>query len=80
VPDFAFQGPGVRAESVVEGSPAARAGVTAGDVILKIDDKPIANLQEFSNVLRTVNPGQTVKVLLRRADKELTLQVTLAER
>jgi len=80
VPDFAFQGPGVRADGVVDGSPAQKAGIQAGDVILKIDDKAVANLQEFSNLLRALQPGQTVTVLLRRGDQERTLKVTLAER
>jgi hypothetical protein len=80
VPDFAFPGPGVRAEGVVEASPAAKAGVVAGDVILRVDGKPIANLQEFSNLLRTLSAGQTVSVDVRRGNKELTLKVTLVER
>jgi hypothetical protein len=80
VPDFAFQGPGVRAEGVVDGSPAQKAGVQAGDIILRIDDKAVANLQEFSNLLRTLQPGQTITVLLRRGAEERTLKVTLSER
>ena len=39
-----------------------KAGLAAGEVILKINDQPIANLQEFSNLLRTLKPGQTVTV------------------
>jgi hypothetical protein len=80
VPDFAFEGPGVRAEGIVEGSPAAKAGIAAGDVLLRINDRPIANLQEYSNLLRTLKPGQTVSVVLRRGEKELTVSVTLGER
>jgi hypothetical protein len=80
VPDFGFAGPGVRAQAIVDGSPAAKAGVQAGDVILRIDGKEIANLQEFSNVLRTLAPGQAVTVLLMRGGREVTLTVTLAER
>ncbi len=80
VPDFAFAGPGVRAEGITEGSPAAKAGLQPGDVLMRINDQPIANLQEYSNLLRTLKPGQTVTVVVRRGEKELTLSVTLAER
>jgi hypothetical protein len=80
VPDFAFPGPGVRAESIVEGSPAAAAGLQAGDVLLKVGDRAIANLQDYSNVLRALNPGDTVPVVVRRGDKELTVTVTLGGR
>jgi hypothetical protein len=80
VPDFAFPGPGVRADGITEGSPAAKAGLQPGDVILRIDGQPIANLQEYSNLLRTLKPGQTVTVVVRRGEKELSVPVTLAER
>jgi hypothetical protein len=80
VPDFAFAGPGVRADAITDGSPAAKAGLLPGDVLLRIDDQPIANLQEYSNLLRTLKPGQTVRVVVRRGDRELTVSVTLAER
>ncbi|HET9262281.1 MAG TPA: M20/M25/M40 family metallo-hydrolase [Vicinamibacterales bacterium] len=80
IPDFAFQGPGVRAEGIVEGSPAAKAGLAAGDVLVRINDHLIANLQEYSNLLRTLQPGQTVSVVVQRGGKEMTVSVTLGER
>jgi S1-C subfamily serine protease len=49
-------------------------------VLLRINDQPIANLQEYSNLLRTLKPGQTVSVLVRRGDREFTVSVTLAQR
>jgi aminopeptidase N len=80
VPDFGFPGPGVRAESIVEGSPAEKAGLAAGDVILKVGDQAVANLQDYSNILRELEPGATVPVVVRRGDKELTITVILAGR
>ena len=40
MPDFAFTGPGVRVASVTEGSPAAKAGLQAGDVIVELAGQP----------------------------------------
>jgi S1-C subfamily serine protease len=48
MPDFAFAGPGVRVAAVTPGSPAEKAGVREGDVLLAMDDKEIASLQAFS--------------------------------
>jgi membrane-associated protease RseP (regulator of RpoE activity) len=80
VPDFAFPGPGVKVTGLVPDSPAARAGIKEGDVVMRIDGKPVASLQEFSNLLRTLTAGQTVMVAIQRGAGELTLPVTLVER
>lgn len=76
VPDFAFPGPGARVGGTVRGSPAEK----AGDVLLKIDDRPVATLQAFSDLLKTLTAGQTVSVLLKRGEREMTVQVTVVER
>jgi hypothetical protein len=80
VPDFAFEGPGVKVSGLVPDSPAAKAGIKEGDTLLKIDGKPVANLQGFSDVLRTLAPGQTVQVVISRDGKDQTVAVTLAAR
>ena len=80
MPDFAFSGPGVRVDGLVDGSPAAQAGIQVGDVILDIDGTVIANLQGFSDRLRTLSPGQTVAVRVQRGAETLTAKVTVVER
>jgi aminopeptidase N len=80
VPDFAFEGPGVRVTGLVPGSPAEKAGIHAGDVLTSIDGKPVANLQGFSTVLATLAPGQTVRAVVVREGKEVAVSVTLVER
>jgi aminopeptidase N len=80
VPDFAFPGPGVKVTGVVPDSPAAKAGVREGDIIIRIEGGEVANLQVFSNMLRSFSPGQTVAVVLRRGAADVELSVTLAER
>ena len=80
MPDFAFAGPGVKVAGVTPGSPAAKAGVMEGDVLLKVGEKDVANLQAFSGILRELVPGQTVKVVLGRGGQQQTLDVTVVER
>jgi serine protease Do len=65
---------------VTPGSPAEKAGVKEGDVLLKVNGQDIANLQGFSGVLRGLAPGQTVKVVLSRGGTEQSVDVTVAER
>jgi hypothetical protein len=80
VPDFAFAGPGVRVESVVEGSPAEKAGVLAGDVLLAIDATELKSLRDLSEALKARAAGDAVKLRLRRGADELTLEATLVAR
>ncbi len=80
MPDFAFEGPGVKVEAVVPGSPAEKAGVKPGDVLLKLDGTAVASLRDYSERLKAARPGQTVRATLRRDGKELDVDVTLVER
>ena len=80
VPDFAFEGTGVRLSGVTAGSPAERAGMKEGDVITRVGDRPVANLREFSHVLRTLTAGQSVTVVYVREGQEQSASVTVVER
>lgn len=80
VPDYAEGLGGVRAESVVPASPAARAGIRGGDVVTHLDGRPVASLGAFSEALKALTPGQVVVARLRRDGAELELRVTLSER
>jgi hypothetical protein len=80
MPDFAFSGPGVLVAGVTPGSPAEKAGVKEGDVLLRVAGQDVANLAGFSAILRGLSPGQTVPVVLSRGGAEQQLSVTVVER
>ncbi len=80
MPDFAHPGPGVKVAGVTPGSPAEKAGVKEGDVILQVDGRDVANLGAFSAILKDLKPGQTVKALVDRAGARLAFEVTVVER
>jgi len=80
MPDFAHPGPGVKVAGVTPGSPAEKAGVKEGDVILQVDGRDVANLAGFSALLKELKPGQTVKAVVDRAGERLTFEVTVVER
>jgi hypothetical protein len=80
VPDFAYQGEGVRLEDVLPDSPAERAGVQPGDVLLALDGEPTPDLRTYSQRLKAREPGDTVTLKLRRNGGIVTLQATLTER
>jgi serine protease Do len=67
---------GVLVRSVLKGSAAEKAGIKAGDVITKVDDRDIRTPAEISNRLRSLR-GKSVPVALTRERKEMTLTVPI---
>jgi hypothetical protein len=71
---------GVLLEAVLEGSPAEKAGIRGGDVLLEFGGERITVLEEFEAALRRHRPGDRVKVKVRRGDQVVETEVTLARR
>ena len=80
VPDFGSPSNGVRFSDVRDGSPAAKAGLKAGDTLVQFGEKPIQNLYDFTYALREHKPGDLVPVKVIRDGKALRVNVTLTKR
>jgi hypothetical protein len=80
IPDFAFAGPGMRLDGVVPGSPAEKAGLAKGDVIVKLGDTETADLRAFSAALKALSPGSRVKVTFVRDGKQATAEAEIVAR
>ncbi len=80
IPDFSRTEGGVLISGAREGSPAAQAGLVAGDVIVKFDDVTVDNLYDYAYALRSRKPGQTVRLTIRRGDERRVVPVTLGKR
>jgi serine protease Do len=68
---------GALVAGVEKGSPAEKAGIEAGDVIVKFDGKPIVSSSDLPRVVGATKPGKevTVEVLRRGASKNIALSV-----
>lgn len=81
VPDFSeSEIPGVRLSGVRPGSPAERAGLKAGDVIVRLGEANIRNLPDLLFALRSKRAGEEVEVLYLREGKKMSGRATLQER
>jgi hypothetical protein len=80
VPDFANEGQGVKFAEVRAGSPAAKAGLRSGDVMIAFGGMPIKTLYDFTFALREKKPGDRVEVVILRDDKEVKASVELSTR
>ena len=80
IPDFTEGIVGVKFADVREGSPAGKAGLKAGDIMIEFDGKPIQNLYDFTYALRGKKPGEEVKVKVTRDGKTLEVLTLLTRR
>ena len=79
-PDFGEGVKGVKFADIREGSPAAKAGLKAGDVLVEFDGKPIQNLYDFTYALRAKKPGDEVMVKVVRGSEAVVVKVLLTKR
>ncbi|MCP3954553.1 MAG: PDZ domain-containing protein, partial [Desulfobacterales bacterium] len=68
-------GKGVIVESVSRAGPAERAGIKSGDIIMKINNRPVPSNSAFQDIMRGVAAGQQIQIHLKRRDKILTVAV-----
>jgi serine protease Do len=69
-------GTGVLIESVREGTPATRAGLQKGDVILEFDGERARSARQFTRLVRETAPGRAVKMTVMRDGGKRTVDVT----
>lgn len=76
MPDYSYSGKGLKIDGVTEGRPAEKAGIRAGDILLKVGRKEIKDVYGYMEVLNTSEKGETVRVVVNRKGEELTLELT----
>jgi S1-C subfamily serine protease len=77
IPDYSQEQPGLALSGVTKGGPADKAGILAGDVIVKIGQTRVGNIDDFDAGLRMFKAGDKVPVIVKRDGKETTVTVTL---
>jgi serine protease Do len=70
---------GAEVNAVESGSPGARAGLRAGDVIVQVDEEPIADATALTTLLAQLRPGDTVRLSVVRGAERLSIVATLGE-
>ncbi len=80
IPDMTPQDFGVRVTGVQPGSPAEKAGMQAGDVIVSFDGRETPDLYAYAYALRGKKPGDKVEIVVDRDGTRLSLTAVLGTR
>jgi aminopeptidase YwaD len=76
MPDYAFSGAGVRADGVIDGRPAQKAGLKTGDIIVKLGKHAVSDMQTYMQALNQFEKGQTTTITIKRGKEEKELPIT----
>ncbi|GBC80666.1 Aminopeptidase YwaD [bacterium HR09] len=76
IPEYGWEGRGVKVSGVRGGSAAEKAGLQAGDVVIKVDERVVHNIYDYMYALGDHQPGETVPFTVQRGEQTLTLPVT----
>ena len=71
---------GVVVSRVADGSPAARAGLKSGDVILRFDGEQVSNYRKLQRLINEAAPDQTVRLTISRNGSEQEVSITVSRR
>ena len=80
IPDYSGADEGVRLAGVSAGSPAALAGLRQGDVIVKLAETKVQNLEDLMLALGSKKPGDEVEIIVLRGTQPLRLKAVLRAR
>ena len=75
MPDYTFSGAGVRCDGVTDGRPAQKAGLKAGDVIIKIGEYNVSSMETYMQTLGKFQKGEKAKVKFKRGNEEIETEV-----
>jgi hypothetical protein len=80
VPEYSYDGKGLLLSGTSAGSPAEKAGMLAGDVLIQVGDVKVETIQDFMYALQTYKAGDVVLAKFLRDGAEESARVTLATR
>lgn len=80
VPNYSDQSDGMKLDGVRPGSPAEKAGMRAGDIVVKLGKMAIKNVYDYTYALGEMRGGEEIEAVLRRDGKEMTIKITPEKR
>ncbi|MEM1126921.1 MAG: M20/M25/M40 family metallo-hydrolase [Bacteroidota bacterium] len=76
MPDYAYQGDGMRIDAVLDDRPGSRAGLQNGDVVIRLGEIDVADIYDYMEALAQHDPGQTAPLVVMRNGERVETNVT----
>jgi hypothetical protein len=76
IPDYAFDGEGMRIDGVSDGKPAAKAGLKSGDIVTQMDDYKVTDMMSYMKALGKFKKGDTVTLKVKRGNELKDIKLT----
>ncbi len=76
IPDYLFDGKGMRIDGISEEKPAQRAGLLKGDVVIQLGDSTVVDMMSYMRALSAFEEGNSTTVIVEREGKKLSAEVT----
>ena len=80
MPDYGYDGKGVKLQGVAPGSPAEKAGLKENDVLLSLNGKDFEDVKAYSAIFFGLKPGEEITLGFERDGKKSTVKATLMEK
>jgi len=75
MPDYLFDGKGMRIDGVTEDRPAAVAGLQKGDVVIQMGDSTVVDMMSYMRALSAFEEGNSTKVIVDRKGEKIEVKV-----
>jgi len=75
IPDYLYDGKGMRIDGISEDKPAQKAGLQKGDVVIKLGDSTVTDLMGYMRALSVFEKGNVTNVVVDRNGEELELEI-----
>jgi hypothetical protein len=75
VPDYLFDGKGMRIDGVSEDKPGQRAGLLKGDVVVKLGDSTIVDMMSYMRALSVFEEGNSTNIIVERDGKQIEFEI-----
>ena len=75
VPDYLFDGNGMRIVGISEDKPAQKAGLQKGDIVVRLGDSTVVDMMSYMRALSAFEPGDSTTVSVKRNDQTLKARI-----